>query len=264
MKGWGMKRLIALCFGMLALSAPAFAYETSIAEHGIRVSVVLDGGEQMTAHEPLSELVRQLGGSPVRYAYMEGSKSDQYSVLVQSSNPYRVNVCIAVDGRSALDGKYIENFTRRSGWGTCFVVAAYGEVRVKGWQINADAVDRFKFVADDRSVVVTHWGDSIRDIGTIAIGIFREDVPEIDGYRSMGPKTRGVDKGLGTGSGEREYAPVTGVAFRAMPTAEIAFVIRYDTWERLVARGVVRPRNGDFGRFDEECDPRFTGLGCGK
>jgi hypothetical protein len=136
---------------------------------------------------------------------------------------------------------------------------------VKGWQLNEREVSRFKFVAADQSVAVTHWGDSIQDAGTIAVAIFRENLPEIyvHPFNSRGG-TRSMGKGLGTAEGEREHAPVRTVEFEPKAIADNAFVIRYDTWARLIARGVVRPRSepgsNDFGRFG--CDGRFTGLDC--
>jgi hypothetical protein len=50
------------------------------------------------------------------------------------------------------------------------------------------------------------------------------------------------DERLGTGHGEREYAPITHIAFeRASDRPDEIVQLRYDSVENLIALGVIRP-----------------------
>ena len=52
-----------------------------------------------------------------------------------------------------------------------------------------------------------------------------------------------TDGPLGTGHGQREESSITYVDFeRASSTPDEVITLYYDTWEHLLARGVVAPR----------------------
>ena len=198
-------------------------------------------------------------------AWVAGRPGSRYAVRLSNRSAARVLVVLSIDGVNAVSGE-----TAAPGQ-TGYVLAPWQTTEITGWRKSLTEAAAFYFTALPDSYAART--DRPDNVGVIGVAVFREreQPPEVaapprplesesrvaqgagDRERSAGnaspaapapsAKAAARDERLGTGHGEREYAPTTRVSFeRATERPAELLRLRYDSVENLVAAGiVVRP-----------------------
>ena len=208
-------------------------------------------------------------------AWVAGRPGERYAVRLANRSGARVLVVLSIDGVNAVSGE-----TAATGQ-TGYVLAPYQTTEITGWRKSLTESAAFYFTSLPDSYAART--DRPDNVGVIGAAVFRErerqvfhppyppairrDEPAMssdagrarEGESSMraapaaaapaAPSMEGKAAGaaredrLGTGHGEREYAPTTQTTFdRASERPSEVVRIRYDSPERLIALGVIRPR----------------------
>jgi hypothetical protein len=184
--------------------------------------------------------------------WVAGRPGDRYAVRLSNRSGARVLVVLSIDGVNAISGD-----TAATGQ-TGYVLAPYQTTEITGWRKSLTEAAAFYFTAlPDSYAARTGRPDNV---GVIGAAVFRERAveprPSPRSESSMpapaaapAPMQQGKaaglarDERLGTGHGEREYAPTTQTTFdRASDRPNELVRIRYDSQERLIALGVIPPR----------------------
>ncbi len=250
-----LTRRILLTLAAATLTAPAFAL-------GSLVDVdIMD--------RSLNELlpVYQQRGT----AWVAGRPGSRYAVRLVNRSGARVMVVLSVDGVNAVTGE-----TAALGQ-VGYVLAPYQATEITGWRKSLTEAAAFYFTALPDSYAART--DRPDNVGVIGVAVFRERPREIDRERELlrrsdasppaspapgaaqsadraaeatlaaapAAKAAGAlreEQRLGTGHGEREYAPTTHTSFERASERPAEIVrLRYDSVERLLASGVIsRPR----------------------
>jgi hypothetical protein len=200
-------------------------------------------------------------------AWVAGRPGSRYAVRLVNRSGARVMVVLSVDGINAVTGE-------TAGLGQVgYVLAPYQSTEITGWRKSLTEAAAFYFTALPDSYAART--DRPDNVGVIGVAVFRERVREIDRERELSlsrrsdaspapaagqstdraaesttaaapaAKAAGAlrDERLGTGHGEREYAPTTHTSFERASERPAEIVrLRYDSVERLQASGVIRPR----------------------
>ena len=196
--------------------------------------------------------------------WVAGQPGSRYAVRLTNLSGARVLVVLSVDGVNAVSGE-----TAAVGQ-TGYVLAPYQTTEITGWRKSLTEAAAFYFTALPDSYAART--DRPDNVGVIGAAVFREREPAVsrhpfgqgepDMSRNSGraraaesaapsaaaapsEKAAGAlrDERLGTGHGEREYAPTAHTAFeRAGPQPAEVIRVRYDSYENLLASGVIRPR----------------------
>lgn len=207
---------------------------TAIAEAGRRVEVQVVSAATGRILDPQ----RHRGQS-----YVAGEAGERYAVVLQNRSDERLLAVLSVDGVNAITGETAGY--RQSG----YVLEPWGRVEVRGWRKSGEEVAAFYFTSlADAYAARTGRPDHV---GVIGAAVFQER-PEAmeDGVaapRASAPMAAQARKEaerdrLGTGHGERLASPARYTEFRrAAETPVEQVVIRYDSRERLVARGILPP-----------------------
>ena len=191
-------------------------------------------------------------------SYVAGRPGDRYAVRLTNRSPGRVLVVLSVDGVNAVSGD-----TAAPGQAG-YVLAPWQTTEITGWRKSLSEAAAFYFTAlPDSYAARTSRPDNV---GVIGVAVFREREralvapPALDGgampQREMNrdrgaaaqeaapapsAKAAARDERLGTGHGEREFAPVTQTQFeRASERPAELTLLRYDSRENLLASGVIR------------------------
>jgi hypothetical protein len=199
-------------------------------------------------------------------AWVAGRPGTRYAVRLSNRSGERVLVVLSVDGVNAVSGE-----TASTGQ-TGYVLGPYQTTEITGWRKSLTEAAAFYFTALPDSYAART--DRPDNVGVIGVAVFREKRPEpvalpaprIDAAplgradaaaessngaaRAAAPpaqeasaKAAARDERLGTGHGEREYAPTVRTAFeRASERPAETARIRYDSADNLIALGVIRPR----------------------
>lgn len=192
--------------------------------------------------------------------WIAGEPGHRYAVRLTNTSDERVLVVLSVDGVNAVTGQTAH--PAQAG----YVLHPWQSTEVNGWRKSLDDVAQFYFTdLPDSYAARTGRSDHV---GVIGIAVFREarpvyyepvpgygrrrDVPEAGERAAHAPAATGraaeaesmmrdeAQQGLGTGHGEREWAPVTRTGFvRASRAPAQVTQLRYDDYASLVARGVV-------------------------
>ena len=190
-------------------------------------------------------------------AWVAGRPGERYAVRLANRSGARVLVVLSIDGVNAVSGE-----TAATGQ-TGYVLAPYQNAEITGWRKSLTESAAFYFTALPDSYAART--DRPDNVGVIGVAVFHERVREV--VRAPEPSLRGLPgavaapaaesratdnmareesaarKQLGTGHGEREYAPTTHTRFeRASERPTEVVRIRYDSHDNLVALGVIRPR----------------------
>jgi hypothetical protein len=204
-------------------------------------------------------------------AWVAGRPGSRYAVRLVNRSGARVLVVLSVDGVNAVTGETaaLEQ--------TGYVLAPYQSAEITGWRKSLTEAAAFYFTALPDSYAART--DRPDNVGVIGVAVFRErerpavsrereftgrrsDKAEADGAPAAAgaadaarapasppgaeaARSAGAvrEERLGTGHGEREYAPTTHTTFeRASERPAEVVRLRYDSVERLVAHGVIRPR----------------------
>jgi len=238
---------------LLAACAPAHARPL------IDVSVVdRDTGEWLSQHPHRGDV------------WVAGSPGHRYSVRLTNTTGERVLVVLSVDGVNAVTGQTAH--PSQAG----YVLEPWQTTEISGWRKSMHDVAQFVF---------TDLGDSYaartgrpRNVGVIGVAAFREARTYYPQYspppiargrmekrgtandaaaapegasRSIAAEGSARAQSIGTGHGEREWAPTSRTGFeRATRQPEQVSEVRYDEYRRLVALGVVPRRHGPIWRED--------------
>ena len=202
--------------------------------------------------------------------WVAGNPGDRYTVRLVNRTGERVLVVLSVDGVNAVSGETAS--PNQSG----YVLDPWERTEIAGWRKSMRDVAQFYFTALPDSYAART--DRPDNVGVIGAAVFREKVyalppalpaPSLgdaasayrerepaaneasDAARAAGsapasPLSQAVRKAerLGTGHGEREYAPTRYTRFERAGSAPAEVVsLRYDSRDNLAARGVLpRPR----------------------
>ena len=205
-------------------------------------------------------------------AWVAGRPGDRYAVRLSNRSGARVLVVLSIDGVNAVSGE-----TAATGQ-TGYVLGPWQTTEITGWRKSLTEAAAFYFTALPDSYAART--DRPDNVGVIGAAVFREREREfVRPYSAPAPVLRGDadqasmagrlresessmraappaaaapapeskaagvvrDERLGTGHGEREYAPTTQTTFdRAGERPNELVRVRYDSRENLIALGVIR------------------------
>jgi hypothetical protein len=183
--------------------------------------------------------------------WVAGSPGARYSILVQNHRGQRLLAVTAVDGINVISGE-------TGAWGqTGYVLGAGESYEIAGWRKSDAEIAAFNFTAAGGSYAERTGRPA--NIGVIGVALFLERPARIlqyeardreDGARTrqspleVHPYTNGAPaEKLGTGHGTREASYVQNTQFDHLSSTPNEIIkIRYDSFENLVAMGVVPSR----------------------
>ncbi|MFZ2266100.1 MAG: hypothetical protein WAV95_00835 [Azonexus sp.] len=228
-----MKNL--LCHFAAALVFCSFAGAATAASHAEIRIVNRHTGENLPIYRHQGQL------------WVAGKPGERYSIQVNNRTGGRLLAVVSVDGVNVVSGETAATGQRG------YVLAPRDSVDIAGWRKSEHDVAAFYFTAlDDSYAARTKRPDNVGVIGIAAFREYQEPVV----LQEMAADTAGAplrsrnaapaamqDKAesrLGTGHGERIHAPAHSVDFqRASPTPDELISVRYDSYARLVARGII-------------------------
>jgi hypothetical protein len=248
-----MKRFTFLSLALaLGIASPTLA-DTELGSSRTAVSIVMEDRGDSRIFRPLKESEQNTVIDRVLYSYghAHAVKGQKYSIYIKNKTDRRVLACVAVDGRSVMNGDQIgSSLHLNDTWGdNCYIVSANSHLPIDGWRDSSATIRRFYFTSAAASLASWKWGDRSA-VSTIAVAIF----PEVSKVIAMGrsrsqPQTRGAE-GLGTGAGNREESRVTEVAFKAETLASDVLVLHYATESALREAGLWQDdTDSSFGRY---------------
>ena len=195
--------------------------------------------------------------------WVAGRPGANYAVRVRSLEERRIMAVISVDGVNAINGKTASSKAENG-----YVLDAGDSYDVTGWRKSNDNVAAFYFSQSDMSYAARTGRP--KDVGVIGVALFREKLPEpiyngpvyeseamnesaavaadaapaaprASNKSSTAKRAPSAEPSLGTGHGAVESSHVTQVEFEADTNRPRRIVrIRYDSYENLVAKGVIR------------------------
>ena len=214
--------------------------------------------------------------------YVAGKPGEGYAVRLVNRSRARLLAVLSVDGVNAVTGETAS--PAQSG----YVLEPYSSAEISGWRKSLEEVAQFYFTSLPDSYAAR--SDRPENAGVIGVAVFRErpqqrPQSELEAPRSKAaPAAPSAGAGraaqdalaesavpdasrkesherLGTGHGAREYAPTEYTEFvRAGSKPDDVVAIRYDSYDNLLARGIVphRPRYADPQPFPRRFvpDPR--------
>lgn len=192
--------------------------------------------------------------------WVPGVPGHRYAVRLANTSGERVLVVLSVDGVNAVSGQTAD--PSQAG----YVLDPWENADIDGWRKSLDDIAQFVFTDIDNAYA-TRTGRP-DNVGVIGIAVFREARPVVEAppmpmrrddaraaaapaAKAAGANEAAEDSGvaqqrIGTGHGERQWAPVAQTAFeRADDRPAQLTQLRYDDVDALVARGILRrPCNG--------------------
>lgn len=238
---------LAAIAGFVAIVSPALAADTW-SSGGIDMQVKLKEEGRNARFFPADHSHASSGSSFYAFRHVEGVLGGDYDIVLGETNGQRVKLCVAVDGRSVMDGRKITAPENSADWGSCYVANPFQRFSISGWRESRDAVRQFYFTSDQNALAAWRWGD-YGALGTIVVAIFREQ--QVRPQLGM-PRRGSGERSLGTGAGERVESHVDTVSFRSQPYATDVAVMHYDTLQGLRRIGVNVDNKGEgFGRYGD-------------
>ena len=202
--------------------------------------------------------------------WVAGRPGARYSIMIQSHRGQRLLAVTAVDGINVISGE-------TGAWGQSGYVLGAGEgYEIAGWRKSDAEIAAFNFTASGGSYAARTGRPA--NIGVIGVALFLERPAQVAQYAAPAPKSEesrdrsdGAARAapqspvasslssprlaenapsimapaekLGTGHGAREASYVQNTQFdRQSTTPSEVIKIRYDSFENLVAMGVVPAR----------------------
>jgi len=217
--------------------------------------------------------------------YVVGRPGHEYAIRVCNRSGTDVLAVVSVDGVNAVSGE-------TAAWGqTGYVLARDQSFDIMGWRKSLQRVAAFFFTEHENSYAARTGRPD--NVGVIGVAVFRgktapearierdsrlrpwrerSDAPEAAAGAGAGdvsgsaessardrvaPAPRENSASLGTGHGRRETSRVTYTDFeRRTPYPEEVIEIHYDSYQNLVAQGVIRaPRTAMPAPFPGEFVP---------
>jgi len=194
--------------------------------------------------------------------YVAGEPGHEYSVRVRNLSDGRLLAVVSVDGVNVITGETAA--PDQSG----YVIEPRQVVDIEGWRKDLERTAAFYFT-DLADAYATRTGRP-GNVGVIGIAAFQEFVApaitaELDARadaqsrtaqpksaessgakeKAAAPSPNRSEQGLagsplGTGHGRQQYSPARRVEFqRRSEHPDELFAVRYDSVERLIARGVI-------------------------
>ncbi len=199
--------------------------------------------------------------------YVAGEPGTRYGLRFSNHTGGRVLVVASVDGVNIVTGE-TANYDQRG-----YVLSPWQTTEVNGWRKNENEIAAFQFAPLSGS----YAAKTVRagDVGVIGIAVFRERPPQsppvaatnraaqdmaraappppapaAEAPAMRAPKEESMgssrfskalqDEKLGTAHGAREWSVINTVSFvRATQEPQAITSIEYDTWDHLVAKGVI-------------------------
>ncbi|WP_133479927.1 hypothetical protein [Cognatilysobacter segetis] len=192
-------------------------------------------------------------------AWVPGTPGHRYAVQLVNRSPARVLVVLSVDGVNAVTGQTASS--NQAG----YVLEPYATTEVAGWRKSMRDVAQFYF-SDIGDSYAARTGRAA-NVGVIGIAVFDEArrVPQPRVYlperpaadaAAAPPMAQSRAQEIGTGHGEREYAPVSRTGFlRASSRPVQVTEIRYDDAYALAQRGIGPSRYGRRDRGEPRALP---------
>jgi hypothetical protein len=203
---------------------------------------------------------RDTGGALPMYRshgeyWVAGRPGARYSIMIQNRRGERILAVTAVDGINVISGE-------TGAWGQSGYVFSPGEsYEIAGWRKSNAEIAAFNFTAADNSYAQRTGRPA--NVGVIGVALFLERPARIQSFESSArssnellggqeradsatlealnsPQAAASAPKLGTGHGAREASHVQDTTFdRLSSTPNELIKIRYDSYENLVAMGVV-------------------------
>lgn len=199
--------------------------------------------------------------------WIAGLPGHRYAVRLTNTTGERVLVVVSVDGINAVTGQTAD--PAQAG----YVLDPWETAEITGWRKSVDDVAQFVFT-DLADSYAARTGRP-RNVGVIGVAAFRErrhawtSPPPVarhessdnaaapqSGERAKSESRAQPSQRLGTGHGDREWAPVGSTAFVRNSRHPVQISeIRYDAPSRLKALGILTHRN----HFEETSPRAFPG-----
>ena len=158
---------------------------------------------------------------------------------------------IAVDGRNIISGRKSDLKRNEQ----MYIVGPYESNTFEGWRTGMDRTNRFYFTDASDSYAERVFADASA-MGTIALAVFREKLPEKSLKMQEAPagaaaprasgESQSADRSerksseqAGTGFGETTYSPARRVHFEAEPIHAEKFVLKYEWRSELCRKGII-------------------------
>ena len=243
------------CFVGIVLSAlliPAGSMAHSERTSLLDVHVVSDRGSEFGRYRTYPRICQD-----GKYFYVEALKGERYAIRVTNRSNRRVGVVIAVDGRNIISGQKSDLKPSER----MYIIGPREENTFEGWRTGMDRTNRFYFTTPSDSYAERVFADASA-MGTIALAVYRENLPEIipypkrslrmekglDGAASRASKEhRSIDREgakeseqAGTGFGETTYSPARVVHFEPERTPAERIVLKYEWRSELCKKGIIR------------------------
>jgi hypothetical protein len=248
----------AFLAGLFMVSViPALAWAHVGKGNTVDVRIVSDSGNEFAKYKIYPRVHRE-----INYFYVEAVKGGRYSIQVTNKSGRRIGVVIAVDGRNIIDGK--KSDLKRDE--RMYIIGPYGSNTFEGWRTGVNRTNRFYFTEQSSSYAEKVFGDASA-MGTIALAVYREKLPEVIPYSETPSRmkeapagaaphapreSRSTDKAYqkkgeeaGTGFGETTYSPVQVVHFDPEHVPAEKIVLKYEWRSELCRKGIIScgPKN---------------------
>jgi hypothetical protein len=207
--------------------------------------------------------------------WVAGTPGARYSIMIQNHRGERLLAVTAVDGINVISGE-------TGAWSQSGYVFSPGEsYEIAGWRKSNAEIAAFNFTAASNSYAERTGRPA--NVGVIGVALFLERPARVPGYEAFDRRSEesgyaqnrlegGAAAGaaqsnpapaqkLGTGHGARETSYAQDTTFdRLSSTPNELIKIRYDSYENLVAMGVVptRPAWQRPNPFPDSTLPRYV------